>query len=108
MGMFITEIYGHSKAGKTVDIKPVFLNMISANQFLRKDREDPHAHMNNFDDLCATMGFSEADEEAACVILFPLSLIGEAKEWLKSQSNHSLTSWRDVEEKFLTRFFLPT
>ena len=92
---------------KAVDIKPAFLNMISANQFTGKDHEDPHAHLDNFYDLCATMGFSEAEQEAAYMILFPLSLIGEAKEWLKSQPNHSLTSWRAVEEKFLTRFFPP-
>jgi len=37
--------------------------------------------------------------------LFLFSLAGKAKEWLKSIPNKSLTSWEDVEEKFLHRFF---
>ena len=90
-----------------IDIKPPFLNMISANQFSGKDHEDPHAHLDNFYDLCSTMGFNEIEQQTAFIILFPISLIGEAKEWLKSQPNQSLTSWRQVEEKFLTRFFPP-
>jgi len=32
-------------------------------------------------------------------------LAGKAKEWLKSLPNQSLTSWEEVEEKFLQRFF---
>jgi len=37
--------------------------------------------------------------------LFSFSLAGKAKEWLKSHPNQSLTSWKDVEEKFLQRYF---
>uniref|UniRef100_A0A151UHK0 Retrotransposon gag domain-containing protein n=1 Tax=Cajanus cajan TaxID=3821 RepID=A0A151UHK0_CAJCA len=37
--------------------------------------------------------------------LFPFSLNGKAKAWLHSQPNQSLTTWRDVETKFLARFF---
>jgi len=36
--------------------------------------------------------------------LFPFSLVGKAKEWLKSHPNQSLNNWNDVEEKFLNRF----
>jgi len=37
--------------------------------------------------------------------LFPFSLAGKVKEWLKSHPNQSVTSWKGVEEKFLQRFF---
>jgi len=37
--------------------------------------------------------------------LFPFSLLGKAKEWLKSHPNQSLIRWSDVEEKFLQSFF---
>nr|KYP51477.1 60S ribosomal protein L37a-2 [Cajanus cajan] len=40
--------------------------------------------------------------------LFPFSLNGKAKAWLHSQPNQSLTTWRDVETKFLARFFPPS
>jgi len=40
--------------------------------------------------------------------LFPFSLTGKAKEWLKLHPNQSLTRWSDVEEKCLQRFFPPS
>jgi hypothetical protein len=40
--------------------------------------------------------------------IFPFSLVWEAKDWLKSHPNQSLTGWDDLEKKFLIRFFPPT
>jgi len=51
------------------------------------------------------MEFEEGDTEYAYLRLFPFSLAGKAKEWLKFHPNQSLTSWNDMEEKFLHRFF---
>jgi len=51
------------------------------------------------------MGIIEENEEAAYLRLFPFSLIGKAKTWLQSQQNQSLSSWEDVERKFLTILF---
>ena len=51
------------------------------------------------------MGFGEAEIDAVYLRLFPFSLAGKAKEWLKSHPNQSLTNRTNVEEKFLNRFF---
>ena len=51
------------------------------------------------------MGFKSSDLENVYMRLFPFSLAGKAKEWLKSHPNQSLTNWKDVEEKFLQIFF---
>jgi len=37
--------------------------------------------------------------------LFLFNLIGEAKDWIKSQHNQSLISWIDVESNFLQDYF---
>nr|XP_009624320.1 uncharacterized protein LOC104115401 [Nicotiana tomentosiformis] len=37
--------------------------------------------------------------------LFPFSLLGEAKRWLKAEPANSITSWNDLSRKFLARFF---
>ncbi|XP_070017086.1 uncharacterized protein LOC142172439 [Nicotiana tabacum] len=37
--------------------------------------------------------------------LFPFSLLGEAKRWLKAEPANSITSWDDLARKFLARFF---
>jgi len=41
-------------------------------------------------------------------MLFPFPVTGKAKALLQSQSNQSLTSWMDVETKFLALFFPPS
>ena len=64
--------------------------------------------MSTFYELTATMGFEDQDKDAAYMKLFPFSLTGKAKEWLKSHPNQSLTRWSDVEEMFLQRFFSPS
>jgi len=69
------------------------------------DHEVPYTHLSTFYELVRTMGFEENDIESVYLRLFPFSLAGKAKEWLKSHPNQSLSSWNDVEEKFLHKFF---
>jgi len=90
---------------RAIEIKPAHLTLVSANQFTRMEHEDPYTHLSTFYELTATMGFEDQDNDASYMRLFPFSLIGKAKEWLKSHPNQSLTRWSDVEEKFLQRFF---
>ncbi|XP_019416042.1 PREDICTED: uncharacterized protein LOC109327378 [Lupinus angustifolius] len=66
---------------RTVEIKPAYLNLVSAHQFTGKDYEDPYAHLDNFYELVATMGYNDSQREAAYMMLFPFSLLGEAREW---------------------------
>jgi len=93
---------------KTLEMKPAFLSLISSHQFTGMDNEDPYTHLSTFYELIGTMGFQEGDLEHVYMRLFPFSLAGKAKEWLKSHPNQSLNSWKDVEEKFLNRFFPPS
>jgi len=93
---------------RVIEIKPAHLTLVSANQFTRMEHEDPYTHLLTFYELTATMGFEDRDKDVAYMRLFPFSLTGKAKEWLKSHLNQSLTRWSDVEEKFLQRFFPPS
>jgi len=54
---------------------------------------------------CGSVGVIGRDEEELFLRLFPFSLSKKAKAWLKSQPNQSITSWKDVEAKLLSRFF---
>ncbi|XP_019433900.1 PREDICTED: uncharacterized protein LOC109340637 [Lupinus angustifolius] len=62
---------------RTVEIKPAYLNLVSAHQFTGKDYEDPYAHLDNFYELVATMGYNDAQREAAYMMLFPFSLLAQ-------------------------------
>jgi len=93
---------------RVIEIKSTHLTLVSANQFTGMEHEDPYTHLSTFYELTATMGFEDQDKYSAYMRLFPFSLTGKAKEWLKSHPNQSLTHWSDVQEKFLQRFFPPS
>jgi len=65
---------------KALEMKPRFLTLISTNQFIAMDHEDPHTHLARFYELVGTMGFQSADIENVYMRLFPFSLAGKAKE----------------------------
>uniref|UniRef100_A0A151UDN3 Retrotransposon gag domain-containing protein n=1 Tax=Cajanus cajan TaxID=3821 RepID=A0A151UDN3_CAJCA len=93
---------------RLAEMKLALLQLISSHQFSGLDHEDPHTHLYIFYELCGSIRVSGADEEALFMRLFPFSLNGKAKAWLHSQPNQSLTTWRDVETKFLASFFPPS
>ena len=62
-------------------------------------------HLTNFIKVCDTIKYNGVTEEALRLRLFPLSLGDRAKQWLASQPPDSITSWKDLVQKFLTKFF---
>ena len=65
-------------------------------------------HLTNFIEVCDTIKYNGVIEEALRLRLFPLSLGDRAKHWLRSQPLDSITSWNDLVQKFLTKFFPPS
>ncbi|XP_019435443.1 PREDICTED: uncharacterized protein LOC109341924, partial [Lupinus angustifolius] len=45
------------------------------------------------------------EEEDVFLRLFPLTLIGKAKEWFLDQPQQILSDWNQLEEKFMARYF---
>ena len=70
------------RLAKGVEMKPAWLSLIIASQFVGLDNEDPYNHLTTFYELCGTMGISGKGEEVAHLRLFPFSLTGKAKHWL--------------------------
>ena len=64
-------------------------------------------HLTNFIEVCDTIKYNGVTKEALRLRLFPLSLDDRAKHWMTSQSPDSITSWNDLVQKFLTKFFPP-
>ena len=62
-------------------------------------------HLTNFIEVCDMVKYNGVTEEALRLRLFPLSLGDRAKNRLTSQPPDSITSWNDLVQKFLTKFF---
>ncbi|GJR92237.1 reverse transcriptase domain-containing protein [Tanacetum coccineum] len=46
-------------------------------------------------------------EEAVMLRTFPFSLSGEAKAWLNELNGGTITSWNELREAFISRYFSP-
>ena len=57
--------------------------------------------------MCDTVKYNWVSDDAIRLRLFSFSLKEKAKHWLILESPNSITSWDDLLNKFLTRFFPP-
>ena len=90
------------------ELKSVTLQMLQNILFHGLPHENPNMHLTNFLEVCDTIKYNGLTEEALRLRLFPLSLGDRAKHWLTSQPPDSITSWNDLVQKFLTKFFPPS
>ena len=77
-------------------------------QFFGLADEDPHAHLSCFLQICSTFKINSVSDDAIRLRLFPFSLRGAAYRWLTSLAPGSITTWKEMVEKFLARYFPPS
>ncbi|GKD24352.1 reverse transcriptase domain-containing protein [Tanacetum coccineum] len=49
----------------------------------------------------------DTENEAVCLMMFPLSLTGEAKTWLDKLNEGTIKTWDELRTAFISRFFPP-
>ncbi|XP_075080507.1 uncharacterized protein LOC142166006 [Nicotiana tabacum] len=67
--------------------------------------KDPQQHILNFLEISDTYITNRVTLDYARLTLFPFSLLGDDKRWLKAEPANSITSWNNLARKFLARFF---
>ncbi|GJU85526.1 reverse transcriptase domain-containing protein [Tanacetum coccineum] len=77
-------------------------------QFFGHDKEDPHAHIRYFNKITSTMKFPNVPNTSVKLMLFPFSLEGAARIWLKKEPPRSILTWDDLVSKFINKFFPPS
>ena len=90
------------------ELKSVTVQMLQNILFHGLPHENPNMHLTNFLEVCDTIKYNGVTEEALRLRLFPLSLGDRAKHWLTSQPPDSITTWNELVQKFLTKFFPPS
>jgi len=88
--------------GNNFEIKPALIYLVQQNQFFGSPTEDPNLHVSNFLRLSGTL---KANQEAVRLYLFPFSLGDRASAWFHSLEVGSITSWDQMRQAFLARFF---
>ncbi|KAH9647957.1 hypothetical protein KPL70_025394 [Citrus sinensis] len=91
------------------ELKPVMFQMLqTVGQFNSLPSEDPHLHLKLFLEVSDAFKIAGASQQALRLRLFPFSLRDQARAWLNSLPPDSITTWNDLADKFLMKYFPPT
>ncbi|XP_073315872.1 uncharacterized protein [Primulina huaijiensis] len=67
--------------------------------------EDPHKHLKEFHIVCTAMKPQGITEEQISMRAFPFSLADKAKDWLYYLPSETITTWDNMKQQFLEKFF---
>ncbi|GKA35998.1 reverse transcriptase domain-containing protein [Tanacetum coccineum] len=93
--------------GDNFTFKGHHLSMIKDQQFDGRSRADPHKHIAEFIKVCGIFRYGDTNADAIKLKLFPSSLLGEAKIWFNELSPGVITTWEEMRQAFVSRFFPP-
>ncbi|XP_052726013.1 uncharacterized protein LOC128194442 [Vigna angularis] len=79
-----------------MEMKPALIHLVQSNQFSGLSHENPYDHLTTFNEYCNTVKMLNVSEETIRLSLFPFSLAGNAKKWLNSFPEGSLTGKQDI------------
>nr|GEX19705.1 reverse transcriptase domain-containing protein [Tanacetum cinerariifolium] len=89
-------------------LKHGLLTLVQNKQLFGHDKEDPHAHIRYLNKITSTLKFSNVPNTLYKLMLFPFSLKGAARIWLKKEPPRSIFTWDDLVSKFINQFFPPS
>ena len=70
--------------------------------------QNAYKHLKGFVDICWGSKKTNVSKDALRLRLFPLFLRGKAFDWLERLPNHSITTWDELADKFIAKFFSPS
>ena len=86
--------------------KPVMFQMLqTVGQFNRLSSEEPHLYLKLFLEVSDAFKFAGASQDALRLRLFPYSLRDRVRAWLNYIPFDSITTWNDLADKFLMKYF---
>nr|GEV35412.1 reverse transcriptase domain-containing protein [Tanacetum cinerariifolium] len=95
-------------AANTFELKHGLINLVQNKQFFGHDKEDPHAHIHDFNKITSTMRVPNVPSSSIKLMFFPFSLKGAARIWLEKEAPRSILTWEDLVSKFINQFFPPS
>ncbi|GKE85495.1 hypothetical protein Tco_1559237 [Tanacetum coccineum] len=77
-------------------IKGYHLTLVKGNQFDGRTKTDPHKPIYEFLGICDMFKNRDTKNEVVRLMMFPLSLTGEAKTWLDELNEGTIKTWDEL------------
>ena len=100
-------IVAPSIGNNNFEIKSSIIQMVQNNHFGGLQGEDPYAHILAFLNVCATFKTNRVTDDAIRLRLFSFSVKKKAQLWLASLLSESITTWDQLKQAFLHKYFPP-
>jgi hypothetical protein len=83
----------HPIEAEGYEIRPDFISLVGELNFARGLDENPHKHLQDFEEICATLIMLGTNHETLKWKAFLFSLMGWAKQWYKLHASSCHGSW---------------
>lgn len=91
------------------EIKPAIIQMIQQSvKFGGLSQVNPNIYIANFLEICYTFKHNRVTNNAIRLRVFSFSLRDKAKAWLNYSPLGIITTWEELVQKFLFKYFHPT
>ncbi|GJV45417.1 hypothetical protein Tco_1429953 [Tanacetum coccineum] len=77
-------------------IKGNHVTLVKGNQFDDRFKTDPHKHIHEFLEIFNMFKYRDTKNKAVRLMMFPLSLTGEAKTWLNELNEGTIKTWDEL------------
>nr|GEX55010.1 reverse transcriptase domain-containing protein [Tanacetum cinerariifolium] len=86
-------------------IKGNRLTLVKGNQFDGRIKTDPKKNIHEFLRICYMFKYRNTKNEDVRLMIFPLSLTGEAKTWLNELNEGTIETWDELRTTLLADSF---
>ncbi|GJU82719.1 hypothetical protein Tco_1285084 [Tanacetum coccineum] len=90
------------KTANEFAIKGNHLTLVKGNQFDGRTKTDPHKHIHEFLRICDMLKYRDTKNEVVLLMMFPLSLTGEAKTWLDELNEGTIETRDELQTAFIS------
>jgi hypothetical protein len=95
----------HPIEAKGYEIHPNFIALVRELNFAGGLDENPYKHLQDFEEICATLMISGMNHETLKWKVFPFSLTGWAKQWYKLHVSSCHGSWVILNDQLCFSYF---
>ncbi|GJY84199.1 reverse transcriptase domain-containing protein [Tanacetum coccineum] len=78
------------------ELKSSLINLVQNRIFRGGNDEEPHAHIRHFESITNNQRYPDVPNTTIKLLLFPFSLDGVAKTWIRQEPPNSILTWDDL------------